>query len=78
MASDRVRLSISVDVGGWGGVKITVNRDPLGVAWATAPCGCAVRLLAGQAELEAFITHVIDKTPCETERNVDQSIERDR
>lgn len=62
----------------WGEDVIKIDRDGFGVAWATAPCGCIVKLLAEPGELDAFVDHVIKKTPCETPRNDDQSIERGR
>lgn len=48
-----------------------------GVAWAAAPCGCCVRLLAPRDVLHAFVQHVIDKTPDHAEIQA-LTIERDR
>ena len=60
-------------------ITVTAARDGRGVAWVVAPCGCAQKLLDmhDQAKLNAFMTHVVDQTPCETERNDASSIERD-
>jgi hypothetical protein len=33
-----------------------------GEAWAAAPCGCCVRLLAPRDELAKFIEHALDKS----------------
>jgi hypothetical protein len=57
---------------------IKMERTSDGVAWAIAPCGCAVELLAERGILRGLVDHVIDRTPCKIAENRNATIEKVR